>query len=221
MRGKNDHTGQTFGRLTVIREAGHDHRGYVLWTCQCTCGTEKAVPGVELRRGDSKSCGCLQREVTADRNTTHGLSDHRLYGTWMGMLKRCFNPRHKNYPSYGGRGITVCETWADRATGLAQFIADMDATYKPGLTLDRIDNDGPYVVWNCRWATKAEQSRNASRTRLIEYGGRTLCLTDWAELLGLPRDAIRHRLNRLDWQVSRALTEGVDPARLAALGINP
>jgi hypothetical protein len=74
------------------------------------------------------------------------------------MLTRCFNPNNSSYDDYGGRGITVCEEWLS----FENFYADMGDP-PPGLSLDRIDNDGPYAPWNCRWADRITQNSNQRR----------------------------------------------------------
>src|SRR5215211_5137780 len=96
---------------------------------------------------------------------THQLSKtHPDYDAWKAMRARCLNPRHSRYGDYGGRGITVCDRWADFPT----FVADMGPR-PAGMLLDRIDNDGPYSPDNCRWATRAEQQRNRSDNRWLEF----------------------------------------------------
>jgi hypothetical protein len=87
------------------------------------------------------------------------------YNSWDGMKQRCLNPRNPNYPSYGGRGITVCERWVS----FENFLADMGER-PAGLSLDRVDNDGGYEPGNCRWATRSEQQRNRRRSAYFDRG---------------------------------------------------
>jgi len=159
-------TGRRFGRLVVLElRPERNGDGGTLWHCRCDCGGEHIARGDHLRRGTTKSCGCLRRERGKKQFTKHGMWGTRAYRIWQGMLTRCLNPRHRSYSSYGGRDdvpVTVCERWRFGENGqhpFLCFLADMDHP-PPGLTIDRTDNSLGYMPSNCKWATRAEQVHN-------------------------------------------------------------
>jgi len=170
--------GQRFGRWTVtgqeirVQQTDCTPRGRraVPVMCSCQRGTETIVNFGDLLSGKSQSCGCLRGEQTAQRNReanpaiTHGLTKHPLFDTWRKILRRCENPADKDWPNYGGRGITVYGAWHDPAA----FAAWIDENLGPrpaGMTLDRRDNNGNYVPGNMRWATILQQNRNKRTVR--------------------------------------------------------
>ncbi|MFF4900539.1 hypothetical protein [Streptomyces sp. NPDC001068] len=105
--------------------------------------------------GKSQSCGCLTREATIRRSTKHGHTGTSIYWTWADIVGRCTRPSHKRWADYGGRGITVCESWLT----FANFLADVGER-PPGLELDRIDNDRGYEPGNCRWTDRSTNQKN-------------------------------------------------------------
>lgn len=159
---RHDLTGQTFGRLLVIRYShtrktpSGQHK--LQWLCRCRCGQEIVTASQNLKSGETRSCGCLKLEMATKRVRTHGMTHTPTHQSWRGMRERCFSPGHRNYDIYGGRGIAICERWLE----FENFLADMGERPK-GKTLDRIDVNGDYEPGNCRWATAAEQRANQRR----------------------------------------------------------
>jgi hypothetical protein len=140
---------------------------------------------------------------------------------WQQMQQRCFNPKCKSYPNYGGRGITVCERWLGD-DGLINFIADMGRK-PPGMSLDREDNDGPYSPENCRWATRQQQQRNRRANFYVTIDGETKCVTEWAEIKGIKVLTVFKRIRKFGWTPERAITEpilgsGRRPSKLITVG---
>lgn len=206
-------TGQRFNRFVVLSEAGKDKHGATFWLCQCDCGEVRRVRTTHLRLGVSKSCGCLQREVAAQSKTKHGLHGSALYDVWNGMIRRTTKPDDPGYKNYGGRGISVCDRWQS----LANFIADMGPSYSKGLTIDRIDNDGDYEPGNCRWTTRVVQQRNRTNTVFLTHLGRTLPLSEWADVCDIKYATLHKRVTAYGWSTEKALTKGVPADRLKAI----
>ncbi len=205
-----DLTGQRFGRLVVIERAENDKRGRARWVCRCDCGEQKTISGHNLRNGRARSCGCLQKEVTAQRGKMHGQDGKRLYDIWFHMKSRCYNPKIADFKNYGGRGITVCEEWRHDVQAFYDWA--MSHGYRDSLTLDRIDNNGPYGPENCRWTTRTKQANNTRANRKLTLRGETQTVSEWAAILNISHSTIRRRLH-LGWSVERALTTPVRPRR--------
>lgn len=123
------------------------------------------------------------------------------------MIERCHQPGHKQFPYYGGRGIYVCDEWRG-LNGLPRFITDMGPR-PAGLTIDRIDNNSGYSKDNCRWATYTTQLRNRRSNHVITYNGKTACLAEWAETIGISSAALSWRLNRSEMSLADALRPGL------------
>lgn len=131
----------------------------------CDCGTIYTALLIHLRGGLVNSCGCLRRETcrqTGMQTATHGLSKHPLYQTWTGIMDRCENPRAQRYRDYGGRGIEVCTEWHDVRVFIAYIERELGPR-PPGMSLDRIRNNGNYEPGNVRWNGDTGQYENTDR----------------------------------------------------------
>lgn len=218
--------GEVFGRWTVISHAMGEPKAL----CECSCGTVREISTYNLRKGLSKSCGCLAVEKIVERSTKHGYSKrgdnrHPLAKVWQGMKTRCSNPNQIGYKNYGGRGIFVCKGWSE---SLESFIHDMGDRPKGG-TIERIQNEFGYTCGhckdciehgypaNCKWASNYEQQRNKRVNHLIEFNGKIQCLQDWANETGISQTHILHRLKTMS--VEEALTLPVKPQRGADIFI--
>ena len=199
-----DLTGQRFGKLTVLQRdtskpIGHDCATY--WLCKCDCGNECSVPAAHLRKGQTKSCGCMRAIVSSKLHFMHGMSHTRIHNIWCDMNKRCNNSNASHYEYYGGRGIKVCDRWKS----FENFYDDMIGTYSDGLTIDRINVDGNYEPSNCRWITMEDQARNKRTNIMITIDGETMCLAEWCRKFNLEYKTIRYRISNLKWTPEEAL----------------
>lgn len=137
---------------------------------------------------------------------SHGKQPARLYRIWANMKGRCTNPNADNYHFYGGRGIKVCDEWQD-------FVPFRDWSvsngYADNLTLDRINNDGNYEPYNCRWETQLNQCNNTRRNHWLTFRGETHTISEWARIIGMKADTLERRINAHGWSVEKALTTSV------------
>ena len=166
-----------------------------MWHCICECGKECDVRADALVSKRTKSCGCLLKDKWNWHMNSNGeiesyvIKYHRLYNIYKSMVDRCYNPNRKDFHRYGGRGITIVEEWYDMNDihyGLKNFIEwslhngynlsdeQLDVPDRP--SIDRIDNDGPYAPWNCRWVNNITQSNNRGNNKHIFDGSEFITL---------------------------------------------
>jgi hypothetical protein len=87
-----------------------------------------------------------------------GAANKRLHSAYACMVARCYDPKRKSYPGHGGKGVKVCEEWLDNKKAFYKWA--LENGWKPGLYLDREDNDGDYTPGNCRWVTPSISAYN-------------------------------------------------------------
>lgn len=193
-----DLTGRRFGRLTVLSFDEYESKSHsTRWNCLCDCGKQKSVLASCLKSGNTMSCGCYSSEQKSKRSWKHGTgNESRLYRIWSGMKSRCYSPADRNFKRYGARGITICDEWRNsfetfRDWALAHGYAD-------DLSIDRIDNSGPYSPQNCRWTTRKVQNNNRRTNVYITYKGETHTATEWSEITGIKALTLAQR-KRFGW----------------------
>lgn len=201
-----DLTGKQFGRLTVIARAGSKD-GHKLWRCICSCGNEKLSKTADLRHNGVASCGCLVMDTNRairlgkpnPSTTTHGATSGGgwtpEYISWLSMRQRCSDKNHNQYKNYGGRGISVCDQWK---SSFECFLRDMGLKPSKGHSIDRIDPNGDYNPWNCRWADRITQQNNRTNNRCHTVLGQRKTATQLAKELNIHVHTMFNRLDKFD-----------------------
>lgn len=193
MQQKDNIIGTTFGIRTITGVTKIENKQGLLYWFKCECGKV----GVDTLVGFEKysCCGCVKPRFFKTA----------FYTNYIGNLLRrmnacCYSVEHRDYPNYGGRGITVCDRWRGRDRYL-NFLLDMGERPSSKYSLDRIDNDKGYSPDNCRWADRGTQLRNKRTSYLITYNGETLNFIDWVEKTGMKANTIRGRIER-GWDIN-------------------
>ncbi len=195
--------GQKFGFLTVEGRSDKRYGRQLLWKLRCECGAEVHTRVCDLKT--TKHCGCRtglkhgQAKLATGKRTP-------MYVRWLNMKGRCSSIKADHAGRYLARGIKVCDRWANSFIDFNNdILAEIGECPSRKHQLDRKDNNGNYEPGNVRWATREEQQRNTARNHLITYAGKTMCLSDWADELGIPRPRLSRRIH-LGWTIDKAFS---------------
>lgn len=193
-----DITNEKYNHLTALYPTDKKEGSATVWHCRCDCGNEVDVGIGRLRYGSVKTCGKCEYHLEGVRKCHelwHTPLEKALAKRFRGILKRCYNPRCKAYPDYGGRGILVCDEWLkDRRKFVEWGLAN---GFRPELSIDRIDVNKGYSPDNCRWVTDKVQGNNKRDNVYVTVGHRTHTITQWSILIDRPLFAL-YRLSQID-----------------------
>lgn len=177
---------------------------------ECGCGSVCEYDLDNVKRGNTTRCRECAIKSRAEKRATHKKSSsfkgedpegYATYTIWQAIKRRCNNESDVRFNDYGGRGISIDESWA---VSFERFISDMGIRPSPRHQIDRIDNNGDYEPSNCRWATRKENARNKRNNVVLSARGMSMCVSEWSEILGVSQGVISARIRR-GWSEERAL----------------
>ena len=196
-----DITGEKYSRLTVIKYV-YTKKKRAYWLCRCDCGNETILSTTALKSGNTKSCGCFQKEQLR-KNIRKVIEGNIRYKTetektlnlkYRSIKRRCYNPKCEAYKNYGYRGIKMCDEWLADFKNFYNWAVNNG--YKKGLTIDRIDVNGNYEPNNCRWISNLKQQNNKRNNRYLIYNGKKMTCSEWARELNIPIGTISYRVSK-------------------------
>jgi len=186
--------GKVFNKLKVIEQIFENGKTYCI--CKCLCGSDKIIKITysDLKRGRTKSCGCIAKGI----NKKHGMTHTRIYYIWANLRNKCYNNKDKYYKHYGEKGIKIHDEWLDKENGFIKFYDwAMGNGYQEGLFINRIDDKGDFAPENCVWSKYIDNSNfNKNKMKFITYNNETHTISEWSKITGLKARTILNRLQK-------------------------
>jgi len=149
----------------------------------------------------------MANKRSSDGDTNPKSKYHRIYNIWVGARRRCNSDKHKDFLSYGAKGISICEEWDTSYLSFKKWA--IENGYDDSKTLDRTETSGNYEPRNCRWATPRQQCRNKRNNITIRYQNRIVTLAELADITGIPRGTIKDRYRRHGLVLSELIQERI------------
>jgi len=178
---------EVFGKLLVVSLLESRSHGQKVYKCLCECGRETNVLASNLKKGNSKSCGCSRTSNCGLRmsklNFRHGETNTKLWRTWKGIVERTTCKTSSNYYRYGAKGIKIYDEWLNYKK-FAEYIGH-PPTEKH--SIDRINNNDGYFPGNIRWATSKEQANNRKTNVFVLVKGKKITLNEAAKELNISK----------------------------------
>lgn len=184
----------------------------------CACGTIKEVFTGSVKSGTTKSCGCYNLEKIIERGTKHGYCYHPAYRVWAKVKTRCYDKTCKEYPNYGGRGVTMCDEWKDSPKSFVEWC--LSNGWQKGLDIDKDIKASRlgveallYSPERCSFVTRGENMNYKRNNVRLTLNGVTKNITQWALQTGINRDCLHNRIRELGWSTERALSTPISNKR--------
>ena len=196
-------------RLMAIRFNGYKENPCGAKTklvlCLCECGKYVTVYSAYIISGNSKSCGCFRGELTKGRCQKYFPKIDAIYSSWTSMIRRCYNREDDSYPTYGGKGVVVCEEWRNDYQKFLDW--SLANGWDKGLRLDKdiLGNGLLYSPNTCKWATQLENANNTSRSKKYNYNGGNYSVAEISRMVGLPQKFLHKRISGHGWTIEDAV----------------
>lgn len=206
-RAASEFIGKTYNNLTILEDLGNPNGNDRTVLAKCICGSIREYVLLNIKKGQSKSCGCIRKP-----KKNAGLKEHPLYWIRSGMMDRCYNKNSAAYPYYGERGVVVCEEWINQPRAFIEW--GISNGWKPGLEIDKdimAKELGVepllYSPERCMFVSEKENSNSRRSNKYLTYNGQTKTIAEWRDVTGIGH-VIYYRL-RSGWSVEKALTTPV------------
>lgn len=195
--------GNVYNRLTVIKATDRKTGNKTIYECRCSCGNTVFTDKYKLFNGHTKSCGCFKLDNLSIIKRKHGMANTPEYKAWVEMKQRCHNKNQRVFAHYGGRGITICDSWSN---SFESFFSDMGKRPTCKHSIDRINVNGNYEPDNCRWATTTEQAANRRSTTKYMFNNELMALSHIANILGVPQTTMCRLVRKKGMSIDQVIT---------------